>query len=154
LEHRASVKRFVSLQVLNLRQSVGLLGRGISPSQGRYLRQTHIHVLSGIRTHDLIVRAGEDISCLIPRGHCFQQYYSTAYTFTRIIIHLYDGPVWPKHIVEFTWRHGLCGDSTNDPWRCTEDCVCVCVCVCVSQVTWRHYRLLKLYCVERLNASE
>jgi hypothetical protein len=30
LEHRASVKRFDSLQVLNLRQSVGLLGRGIS----------------------------------------------------------------------------------------------------------------------------
>jgi hypothetical protein len=39
LEHRASVKRFVSLQFLNLRQSVGLLGRGISPSQGRYLTQ-------------------------------------------------------------------------------------------------------------------
>jgi hypothetical protein len=33
-EHRASVKRFVSLQFLNLRQLVGLLGRGISPMQG------------------------------------------------------------------------------------------------------------------------
>jgi hypothetical protein len=40
LEHRASVKRFVSLQFLNLRQSVGLLGREISPSQGRYLNRT------------------------------------------------------------------------------------------------------------------
>jgi hypothetical protein len=40
LEHRASGKRFVSLQFLNLRHSVGLLGRGISPSQGRYLTQT------------------------------------------------------------------------------------------------------------------
>jgi hypothetical protein len=40
LEHRASVKRFVSLQFLNLRHSVGLLGRVISPSQGRYLTQT------------------------------------------------------------------------------------------------------------------
>jgi hypothetical protein len=40
LEHRASVKRFVSLQFLNLRQSAGLLGRVISPSQGRYLAQT------------------------------------------------------------------------------------------------------------------
>jgi hypothetical protein len=39
LEHRASVKRFVSIQFLNLRQSVGLLGRGISPSQGRYLHR-------------------------------------------------------------------------------------------------------------------
>jgi hypothetical protein len=37
LEQRASVKRFVSLQFLNLRQSVGLFGWGISPSQGRYL---------------------------------------------------------------------------------------------------------------------
>jgi hypothetical protein len=34
------VKRFVSLQFLNLRHSVGLLGRMISPSQGRYLTQT------------------------------------------------------------------------------------------------------------------
>jgi hypothetical protein len=40
LEHRASVKRFVSLQFLNLRHSLGLLGRVISPSQGRYLTQT------------------------------------------------------------------------------------------------------------------
>jgi hypothetical protein len=40
LEHRTSVKCFVSLQFLNLRQTVELLGRGISPSQGRYLTQT------------------------------------------------------------------------------------------------------------------
>jgi hypothetical protein len=40
LEHMAPVKRFVSLQFLNLRHSVGLLGRVISPSQGRYVTQT------------------------------------------------------------------------------------------------------------------
>jgi hypothetical protein len=40
MEHRASVKRFVSLQFLNLRHSIGLLGQVISPSQGRYLTQT------------------------------------------------------------------------------------------------------------------
>jgi hypothetical protein len=40
LEQRASVKRFILLQFLNLRQSVGLLGRGISPLQDRYLTQT------------------------------------------------------------------------------------------------------------------
>jgi hypothetical protein len=39
LEHRASMKCFVPLQFLNLRKSVGLLGRGISPSQGHYLKQ-------------------------------------------------------------------------------------------------------------------
>jgi hypothetical protein len=46
LEHRASVKRFVSLQSLNLGHPVGLLGRVISPSQGHYLTQTqnkHTH---------------------------------------------------------------------------------------------------------------
>jgi hypothetical protein len=40
LEHRASVERFVSLQFLNLKQSVGFLGKGISPSQGPYLHRT------------------------------------------------------------------------------------------------------------------
>jgi hypothetical protein len=59
-------------------QTVGLLGQEISPSQGRYLHtgrhkhrinaHTDIYVLSGIRTHDLSVRAGEDSSCLRPRG--------------------------------------------------------------------------------------
>jgi hypothetical protein len=40
VKHGASVKRFVSLQFLNIRQSVGLLGLLISPSQGRYLHRT------------------------------------------------------------------------------------------------------------------
>jgi hypothetical protein len=40
VDHRASVKRFVSPQCLNLRHSVGLPGRVISPSQSRYLTQT------------------------------------------------------------------------------------------------------------------
>jgi hypothetical protein len=69
LERRAFVTRFVSLQFLNLRQSVGLLGRVISPSQGRYLTQTDIHALNGTRTHGPSIRAAEDISCLRPRGH-------------------------------------------------------------------------------------
>jgi hypothetical protein len=40
LQHRASVKRFVSLQFFILRHSVGRLGREFSPSQDRYLTQT------------------------------------------------------------------------------------------------------------------
>jgi hypothetical protein len=40
LEHRASVKYFVSLQFLNFRQLVGLPGQGLSPSQGHYLHRT------------------------------------------------------------------------------------------------------------------
>jgi hypothetical protein len=60
-------------------QSVGLLGRKISPSQGRYIH-TGQHkqginadrhdASSGIRTHDPSVRAGEDSSCLRLRSHC------------------------------------------------------------------------------------
>jgi hypothetical protein len=59
-------------------QSVGHLGRWISPSQGRYLHteqhkhriNTDNHALSGIRIHDPSVRAGEDCSCPRPRSHC------------------------------------------------------------------------------------
>jgi hypothetical protein len=64
LGHTASVKRFVLLQFLNLRHSVGLIGRVNSPSQGRYLTQTDIHASSGIQTHDPSVRTSEDCSCL------------------------------------------------------------------------------------------
>jgi hypothetical protein len=65
---------------LSYTQSVELLGRGISPSQGRYLHteqhkhrinahNTDIHALSWIRTHDPSVRVSEDSSCLRLRGH-------------------------------------------------------------------------------------
>jgi hypothetical protein len=36
-------------------------------------KRTHIHALSGIRTHDPCVRADEDGSCLRPLGHCDRQ---------------------------------------------------------------------------------
>jgi hypothetical protein len=62
-------------------QSVGLLGREISPSQGRYLHteqykhrinayNTDIHASSMIQIHDPSVRASEDGSCLRPCGLC------------------------------------------------------------------------------------
>jgi hypothetical protein len=74
LEHKASVKSFVSLQFLNLRQLVGLLGRGSARRKAttyhKHRINTDIHALSGTRTHDHNVRPGEDISCLRPRGHC------------------------------------------------------------------------------------
>jgi hypothetical protein len=67
LEHRAPLKRFVSLWFLNLRQLAGLLRRGISPSQGRYLTQTvfrlrcepepFISISSGEKAH-----SGSDVS--------------------------------------------------------------------------------------------
>jgi hypothetical protein len=70
-------------QFLDPTQSVllGLLGRGISPSQNLYLHaeqhkhkinahNTDIRALSGIRTNDPSARASEDSSCLIrSRGH-------------------------------------------------------------------------------------
>jgi hypothetical protein len=71
-------------------QSVGFLGRGISPSQGLFLHteqykhrinelNTDFHALSGIRAHDPSVRASEDISCLRLRDQCVRptSYYIT-----------------------------------------------------------------------------
>jgi hypothetical protein len=60
-------------------QSVGLLKRGSSPSQGLYLHRidahnTDIHALGGIRTYDPRVRASEDSSCFRPRGHNYTIY--------------------------------------------------------------------------------
>jgi hypothetical protein len=59
-------------QFLCYTQWLGLLGRGISPSQGLYTQNTNtdIHALSEIRTHDYSCQAGEDSSRLRPRGHC------------------------------------------------------------------------------------
>jgi hypothetical protein len=62
-------------------QTVGLLGRVISSSQGLYLNTgqhkhgintytPNIHVLCGIRTHDPSFRASEDSSSLRPLGYC------------------------------------------------------------------------------------
>jgi hypothetical protein len=42
LKHRTSMKRFFSLQFLDLRQSLGSLGWELSPSQGRYLHTNRI----------------------------------------------------------------------------------------------------------------
>jgi hypothetical protein len=64
---------FFSFTIIS--QIVGLLGRGISSSQGLYLNTgkqkqnkhihtPNIHALSGIRTHDPSVRTSEDSSCL------------------------------------------------------------------------------------------
>jgi hypothetical protein len=60
-------------------QTVGLLGRVISPSQGLYLiTGQYKHRIDGHKHPSLKwdsnprshVRAGEDCSCLRPRGHC------------------------------------------------------------------------------------
>jgi hypothetical protein len=66
--------------VIYFTQSVGLFGRGISPSNGRCrntgqqiqnrrIHTPNIHAMSGIQTHDPSVRASEDSSCLRPRGY-------------------------------------------------------------------------------------
>jgi hypothetical protein len=73
------MKLSVSLQLLDLGQSVRLLGRAITSSQGSSCTQTqknthttqilNIHALSGIRTHCPGVHASEDSSCLRPLSY-------------------------------------------------------------------------------------
>jgi hypothetical protein len=72
--------------VIFLTQTVGLLGRVIITSQGRYLHtgqhkhrinpHIDIHALNEFRTYDPIVQASEDSSCLRPRGHGVRPYCS------------------------------------------------------------------------------
>jgi hypothetical protein len=48
--------------------------RGGKPATNRLsYGATDIHTLSGIRTNDPSDWAGEDISCLRPRAHCYRQ---------------------------------------------------------------------------------
>jgi hypothetical protein len=77
----ASMKLSVSLQVLDLGQSVGFLERVINSSQGLYLytnteqhttQALNIHTLSGIRTHDPGVRGSEDSSCVRPLDYRYR----------------------------------------------------------------------------------
>jgi hypothetical protein len=67
----ASMKLSVSLQLLDLGQSVGLLRRVISSSQGlsTCTQTLNIHARSRIRTHGPGVRASGDSSCLRPLGY-------------------------------------------------------------------------------------
>jgi hypothetical protein len=81
-------------------QTVGLLGRVISPSQGLYLHtgqhkhrinaHTNIHASSRIRTYDPSVRASEDSSCLRPLGyrgrHFFFIFYVILFFLTLCIL--------------------------------------------------------------------
>jgi hypothetical protein len=78
------MKLSVSLQLLDLGQSVGLLGRVISSSQSLYLytnknahttQTLNMHALSVIRNHGPGVRASEDSSFLRPLGYRDRQFY-------------------------------------------------------------------------------
>jgi hypothetical protein len=78
LEHRASMKRFVSLQFLNPK----IVGRTpctrnqpitrLLPTQTQNKRRHTSMPWVGIQTHNSSVWAGKDSSCLRPRGHCDQ----------------------------------------------------------------------------------
>jgi hypothetical protein len=79
--------------VILFAQKVGLFGRGISQSQGRYLHteqqkhrinaHTDTHALSGIPTHDPSVRENEDSPCLRPSGHCDRHFNVYAIYFSH-----------------------------------------------------------------------
>jgi hypothetical protein len=78
LEHRASVKRFVSFQFLNPKKVYRTPWTGDQPvarplptydNINTELTQTRIHNLSRIQTHNPSVQAGDDTSCLGFRVH-------------------------------------------------------------------------------------
>jgi hypothetical protein len=100
LQHRQSVKRFVSL---SYRQSVGPLGRGISLSKGRYVHRTtqtqnkrrkNIHASNGIRTNDPSVREGEDFCIISSELEIFQTWYTCTRTFHWLQSHKEYNKQW------------------------------------------------------------
>jgi hypothetical protein len=117
---------------------VGLLGRGISPSQGHYLQRraqhrkapTHIHPSSGIRTHDPSIREFENRTCLSPRG------YWDRLAWKKILVFSYVGrPPWRMDGTAMYRGHTVC--------VCVM-CTFVLLCVCLScfyagcaRSTWR-----------------
>jgi hypothetical protein len=56
-------------------------------------KHTDHHALSGIRTHDPIVRAGKNSSCLWPRGHCDRREMKLLSSIQRTEIFCNDGTV-------------------------------------------------------------
>jgi hypothetical protein len=71
LQHRESVKGFVSLQFLNPKDGGSARHKAVTYTNTEQ-SHTDIHTLSGIRTHDSSVRAGEDSSCRRHRSHCYR----------------------------------------------------------------------------------
>jgi hypothetical protein len=88
-----SVLASCSIFLVFFTQTVGLLGRVIRQSQGRYLHtgqhehsknpNTDTHALSGIRTNDPSIRMSEDYSCFRPRGHSDRLFFPSACRFSR-----------------------------------------------------------------------
>jgi hypothetical protein len=105
------------------------LWTGISPSQSRYLhteqhkrgiKNTDIHALSRIRTHDPSVRAREGNSWLRPLGHCDRQSTNAAdrwmqYCQTLVYQTAGDPPLLTKnhfHSSLGSSEHNVSGDAT------------------------------------------
>jgi hypothetical protein len=110
---RLTYRRFLEL----FRQTVGLLGRVISPSQGLYLHRTtqhrktrtNIHALSGIRTYDPSNQPA--VPRLRPHGHCWYCYIGSLIiyfpcSFWRIFL-----PAFRSFF--FIWKDSLTGGSAR-----------------------------------------
>jgi hypothetical protein len=110
-------------------QTVGLLGRVISPSQGQYLHAgqhkhrintyTDIHALSGIRTHDPSVRASE--ACLRPRDHRHQLYKFIVTVFSVFLMSIYlwlysPCASWPLFQFLNLYRVGITPWTGDEPF--------------------------------------
>jgi hypothetical protein len=100
------------IYVIFFTQSVGLLGEGISPSQGRWLHtgqrkhrlnaHTDIRALSEIRIHDRSVQTSEDSWCLRSHDHCDRQY--SLNTISKVKVRCSSKATgWPYHTSN--WLH-------------------------------------------------
>jgi hypothetical protein len=96
-EHGASMKRFVSLQFLNIRHLVGSASRKATTYTGqhKHRKNSNIHTLSEIRTHEPRVRASEDqVATVI--GNCVYVFNNSTYQSKP---HLYKRCSYPVQIL-------------------------------------------------------
>jgi hypothetical protein len=101
LQNRASVKRFVPLQILNLRQSIGLLGWESSPTQGRYLQKQNKSI------HTSMVWVGfEPKIPAFEREKEFHALVRAAPVIDSLMAGLYKTITWNKKVITVYQFHG------------------------------------------------
>jgi hypothetical protein len=125
LEHKASMKCFISFQFLNLRQSIALLGQGISPPQGCYLHRT-TQTQNKCKHPCLEWDSNPRSQCSSRRRHFMPQttqplwlaYQEYSYKIIRIIMRLKTTILFWKHKIHAGHKYWIIWQLhyVLDPW--------------------------------------
>jgi hypothetical protein len=106
------------------------IARPLSTQRTIQTQNKCIKISNGIRTHDPSVRAGDDLSCLRPSGHCEgQNFINTNSKFLLLFLFVFHSIMYcastmkhRKYFVDtlnenFLSLYESCSNKTQ-PWRC------------------------------------